>query len=495
MEVKIGGFIKHSTIYAIGSILSKVGIFLMIPVYTRYLTPADYGTLELLYVTAAVLRMFLSMDIAHATLRFFFEYEDVLDRKRVISTALISSGLLGLACVGVFFQFTESLSLFFFNTEAYSDLFRLVSIMFLLELSMEISTAYIRAAEQSLFYISVSLGQLLIRIGLNSYALSVLNYGMRGILIGDLIATFLAWIALTGMTLKFAGFNFHLPKLKELLLYSYPLALGSIGGLVINNADRYFLKTFSTLETVGLYALAYRMGAALQALYTEPFMKSYGPFRFSIMKQENAGKIYSRMLTYFLCGFLFLGLGMVVLGKEIIQLMTAPSFWKAASVLPWVVLASSGAGCYYVLQIGIYLQKQTKAVPFILLATALVNLVANGILVPSLGIYGAGIASVVTNITLCLLGYFISQKFYPIQYEFRRILKLFVLTCAMYGTSLFITPPTLIMAVVLKTIFVLLFPFILYGIHFFHQDEIEAMWDGWKRFRFFMAGKLQLGKV
>lgn len=483
MILELKGFLKHSSIYGIGNILSKIGIFLMIPVYTRYLSPSDYGSLELFYVTASVLRTFLSMGIAHATLRFFFEYKDTKDQQKVISTAIVGSGLFGIFCVFIFFNFTDFFSNLFFKSTDYSNMFKLVSVMFLLELSMEVSTAFIRAKEYSIFYTTVSLFQLLIRIALNLYMLIVLKYGVMGILIGDLIATFVAWSAFTWLTLKFSGISLQFSKLKELLGYSYPLALGSFSGLIINNSDRYFLNAYIGLGAIGIYALAYRFGSALQSLFTEPFTKSYGPFRFSIMHREDAGKLYSRMLTYFLFGFVFLGLGISVLAKEILQIMAAESFWPAYSVIPIIVLASAGAGSYYVLQIGIYVHKKTKFVPLILLMVAGVNISGNILLIPSFGAYGAAASYFLTNLALCVITYIISQRYLPIFYEFGRITKIFSAALILYGGSLLIDANSLSATIALKTILALTFPLVLYIIGFYHEDEQELISRNIKKIR------------
>lgn len=87
----VGRFFRHSTIYAIGSIVNRAGAFLLLPLYTSHLTTGEYGTLELYYVIAAVVSGLLSVGIAHATLRFYFDYADQQDRDSLVTTNLIAS--------------------------------------------------------------------------------------------------------------------------------------------------------------------------------------------------------------------------------------------------------------------------------------------------------------------------------------------------------------------------------------------------------------------
>ncbi len=471
--------IKHSGIYGIGNILGKLGVFLMIPVYTRYLTPADYGTLELFYTTTTILKTFLAVGIAHATLRFFFEYEAASERKKVISTALIATFFFGLIGTVFLFAFAGGLSSALFGTAQYGGLFRLVAFTFLLELSMEVSLAYLRASEKSVFFISVSIFQLIARIGVSVALLVFLGQGIKGILIGDLCGVALAWLILTVFTVRFSGVSIDIKKLKEILHYSFPLALGSLSFLVIGTSDRYIMNSFIGVGAIGLYALAYRFGSVIQSLYTEPFTKSYGPYRFSIMKRTDAGVFYSRVLTYFLFGYLFLGLGVSVLSEEVIALMAARPFWDSYRIVPIMVLASAGGGCYYILQIGIYIEKKTRYVPQILFCSAAVNVLLNFILIPPLGATGAALTLVATNASTCALTYIVSQRLMPIDYEFGRIIKLAAAAGVIYAASLLVDTGITWLDMLLKILLVMAYPLLLKFLRFYHDDEaliIRAKW-------------------
>ena len=83
MSRSIGRFFQHSAIYALGNALNRVGAFLLLPLYTRYLSVGQYGSLELYYSISAVVSSLLSVGIAHATLRFYYEYDGESDRRAV----------------------------------------------------------------------------------------------------------------------------------------------------------------------------------------------------------------------------------------------------------------------------------------------------------------------------------------------------------------------------------------------------------------------------
>ena len=90
---------KHGAVYGIANLLDRIISFIMIPVYTRFLTPSDYGILELLYITSSVLSIFIGVGIESAVGRFYFDYKEQKDRNMVISTAYIGFGFLSLLVI------------------------------------------------------------------------------------------------------------------------------------------------------------------------------------------------------------------------------------------------------------------------------------------------------------------------------------------------------------------------------------------------------------
>ena len=141
----MGRLVKHSSIYAIGSVLNRVGVFILLPVYTNYLSLAQYGELEMFYAIAAVSGGLLSVGLAHATLRFYFEYEDPRDRREVVSTNLVVAT--GIAAIGALAlaPFREAISSLVFGAPGHELGIAIVLATMVLEMSTQIGLAYLRA--------------------------------------------------------------------------------------------------------------------------------------------------------------------------------------------------------------------------------------------------------------------------------------------------------------------------------------------------------------
>jgi O-antigen/teichoic acid export membrane protein len=359
-------FTHHSAIYGIGNAITKVASIILIPIYIRVLTPGEYGTLEMFYVVASVMGTLLGMNIAHGTLRFYFEYEDTADKKRVISTSLIATALFSLLVMFFLSYYTDMLSSLVFKSKDYSSLFKYIFLTVFFQLLNEIGFAYLRVSEKAVFYIIVAIIQLVCQILFNSYLVVVLNMGIRGILIGNLLSIFVTWCILISATLKYCGIEFSLDKFKALFRYIYPVMLSSLMVTVVNNSDRVMLNSYTTLEIVGIYALGTKFGLIVRDLIFFPFSINFGQSRFAIMKQSNARKIYALVMTYFVCVIVYFSLGVSLFSKEILVVMSSSEYREAYTIVPFILIAIILNGMNYIFQTGILIEKKTKYI-FILM--------------------------------------------------------------------------------------------------------------------------------
>jgi O-antigen/teichoic acid export membrane protein len=184
----IGRFFRHSGVYALGNALNRLGAFLLLPLYTNYLSVAEYGELELFYVIGAVVSGILSIGIAHATLRFYFEYTKQEERDAVVTTNLIASLVITGAGVLPLVFYAKDIAQYFFHDVGLALGIWLILATLVLELSSQVSLAYLRAREHSVFFITVSFGKLVVQIAVNAVLLIWFETGLLGVLTGNLAA-------------------------------------------------------------------------------------------------------------------------------------------------------------------------------------------------------------------------------------------------------------------------------------------------------------------
>ncbi len=441
---------RHGSVYLLGNILNRIGAFLLLPLYTTYLSVSEYGVLEMLYSTVAIISVVFAAGMSHTTLRFYFEFEDQRDRNAVITTNLAM--IFAFSVLGALAVHTArfGLSEFLFDTTSYASAVDLCLIIMVLELSTEVGFAYLRAKEQSQFYVMLSLSRLLLQVSLSIYFVSGLRMGVQGVLLANLASVALGWLVVTGYTLFRCGVSIHLAKIPVMLRYSVPVAMTAIVGTVTFNSDRFLVKEMMSLEAVGLYGLALKFALLLTFLVAEPFYRAYGPFRFSIIHQDNARAIQALVVHYLLVGAIFVGLGISLFTPEVLQLVSSAAYVSAYHYTPILLLGVIVSAMSYCFETGILYKKKTKYIFYISSVDFVVKIGLNLALIPFLGLYGAAITYLVTNLCHATLINRVSQRLYPVTYYYLDMAKIVSIGVVIYLLSLGMGQQHLYMSILVK---------------------------------------------
>ncbi len=206
---------KHSTIFGVGNFLNKTIAFLLLPIYTRYLTPNEYGIKALVGLTADVIGILLAIAISSAVYRFYFEYDDIYTRNQVISSAIIAIGFIGILALIPLALATKTMALYILDS---SDLyyFFLVAFASMWFQSLNgIGYSYLRANQKSLKFVTLSFVKLIFGILLNIYFVCILKIGVLGVLIATLITSIMLFSVFVVPLLFKIGLNFSREILKK----------------------------------------------------------------------------------------------------------------------------------------------------------------------------------------------------------------------------------------------------------------------------------------
>lgn len=464
---------RHSIIYGLGATASQVVGFFLIPLYTRYLTPSNYGVLEILAVTTAVLIIIVPFGVTSGLAMSYYEHEDEERKKTALSTAYFFLTGTSLCISLILIAIAGNLSSLLFGSIEYTPYFQVIFATLFLETGVQLSLLTFRIQEKSTNYVAVSLVRLFIGIGLNIFFIVVLHKGVLGILEANLISVALIYCFLIPRLIRQVGFRFSSTKLKGMISFGIPYVPSNLASWIMTLADRYFLQFLSTSTALGLYSMGYKFGAVVGVLVLTPFTMAWGPFFWSIAKEKNNKEIYSSVLTYFVLIGMFITLGLSVLSKEVLIIMATPPFYSAYKVIPLIALSYTLQGCFSILSVGIALKKKTKYLPLVMGTGAMVNLGLNYLLIPSYGMMGAAVATVISYLVLPIGSYFVSRRFYPIKYEWGRVGKIFIAAALVYVGNLFISTDSAIITGLFKLASLLGFPILLFAFKFFKSEEIQ----------------------
>jgi len=454
--------LKHSSIYIFGMILSKAVSFILLPLYTRYLTPEDYGVLGLIYMTSDVLTMLLAMGLTASVLRFYSAEEIQENKNKVISTALIAGSILFVGIFGILSFYAGLTSQIVFGSTDYTPHCRLMYFTMVLFATIEVPLAYLRASARSFEFVIINTVRLVLQLGLNIWFIVFLGQGVLGVLYSTLITFVVISAYLVFMTIKSCGFHFSFEMFKKMIVYGFPLIFAEVGAFIITFSNRYILNAYSTLTEVGLFNLGYKFGMVVTMMFLIPFHQHWAAEMFEIDKRSDKERAFARVFTMVMGISLILLFGVSVYVREVIKVMSNPEYLDAYKVVPIICLAYFFSGMMDYVQLGVLIKKRTKYVAYSTAVAAGICLLLNFALIPYFGMYGAAGATVAAFLARFILTYIWSQKLYPLKYEWSRIIVLFFYTAVILLASLYFSFDNAVYGFAKDTLFLAVYLVVVY---------------------------------
>jgi O-antigen/teichoic acid export membrane protein len=242
----------------------------------------------------------------------------------------------------------------------------------------------------------------------------------------------------------------------------------------MTSADRYFLNHYSTTSEVGLYSLGYKIGLVM-SLIVQAVQLAWPAQMFEIMKEPDAERKFSRILTIYVVGVGFVSLGFSVLSREMLVIMTTPDFYSASTVIPLILISYLFYGVRFMTNMGLVREEKLQYASMIIIGTAIINLGLNFWLIPRYGMLGAAWSTLISYGILLIIHMTVNLKFWHISYEYWRIAKVGVVWALIYIASLLITPSNIIWSIFAKLFLLLCYPVLLYLFKFFKQEELSSI--------------------
>lgn len=290
---------SRTFVYAVAVFLGRAAGILLFPVYTRFLSPADFGVLELLELTLYAYGVLLGMKIGDGLIYRWSRAQGEEERSAVVSTAYWGSVALGAVSTVAGWGLSGWLSLIVFGVPDYQGAFVLMFSAFAAGLPMEVGLALARATDRSLHYLALSALRLGVTASLNVFFLAVLHWKYEALLWGNLIGSATVSLASLGY-IGFRGLRwtaFSAGELRRLVSYGAPLGLSGLGMRIVHYGDRFFLRHYASLADVGIYSLGYKIGMLVTYLQM-PFDIYWRAQMFQVVAQANGERIYARVCTY-----------------------------------------------------------------------------------------------------------------------------------------------------------------------------------------------------
>jgi O-antigen/teichoic acid export membrane protein len=284
---------KNSAYYMLASLLPTAVGFLMLPIYTRYLAPDDYGVVALVLSLQSFLPLIMTLQVHNSISRFYFDYHEEKEKLKVfISTILVVVIFLStIVLAGLLFYINEILSFVFPKTVGYNEIFILGVIASFFGVFNSTFSNLIRVQQKAKLFMTVSLVLFVLSLGVNITQVIILERGAYGVVEAALISVVLSSIVYLYLVREFFIFKFDFSKIIDPLKFSIPLIPHSLSGLIFMYSDRIILEKYVTLSAIGLYMFSDKIAMVFKMLVKSLIMPF---FHILIRHQENLKETCNR---------------------------------------------------------------------------------------------------------------------------------------------------------------------------------------------------------
>jgi O-antigen/teichoic acid export membrane protein len=460
--------VRHSAIYGIGGIVSRVLAVIMLPLVTNYLTTADYGAVELITAATAVLAIVLQMGIGAAFFRFYFDSPDPERRLVVVRTSFWFTMAMATAGLVLGFVFADELGQWLGVSNG-ASLVRAGAVGLWAQTNYQQLTALFRVEERSVAYAIASVANVFITITAMILLLTVAHEGALGLIVGNFIGTLVVYLVLLAYRREQLGLQFDRHLLRQMQKFGMPLVPSALALWAINFLDRVFVKHYNGTAEVGVYSAAIKVASVITFLILA-FRTAWPAFAYSIEDDREARRTYSYVLTYLLAFSSWISLALGALAPWLVMLLTSPAYQRAEEAVGILAFAFTAFAGYTVLAIGSGRARRTQLNWVVTGTGAAVNIGLNFILIPRYGMVGAAIATLIAYIVLFAGMTLYAQSVYPVPYQWWRIATAVgaavALTIAARAPDLPFAPSLLLVAV---------YPLVLLALRFYHPAELQRL--------------------
>ena len=410
---------RHSAIYGLGGTVSRILAVLLLPLYTAYLEPRDFGAVGVLIALSAVLVTILRGGISSAFFRFYFDSNDPARRLLVLRTSFwftMASATAGLAAGAL-------LAAPIADLVGVDDpwLVRAAFVGVWAQMNYEQLTSLFRVEERSMAFVGATLVNVVVTIAATVLLVVGFEQGALGVIVGNWIGTLVVYLGLLGYRREQLGLQFDRPLLREMQRFGWPLVPAALALIAVNFSDRFFLSHISGLDEVGVYELGVRVSSAMVLLLTA-FRTAWPAFAYSIEDDEEAKRTYAFVLTYLVYAACWLALALAVLSPWIVRLLASDSsFYPGSRVVGLLAFGTASYAAYIVMAIGVGRARRTQFNWVITGIAAAVNVILNVALIPSYGMMGAAVATASAYVVLFAGMTYWAQRVFPVPYQWRRV--------------------------------------------------------------------------
>ena len=448
--------LSSSIIYTIGRVLPKVVSFILLPVYTFYISTEDYGIINSMQVLSAIIVLFFTCALDRGVLRMYYDFDSSLSKKVYLGTISISIFIISTVFLLFFFLFSDKLNLIYTSIDFY-PFYSYTLISCYLEVFSLIPLIYLQIHNKPLIYISLNLFKFIIGVSLTLYFIIFLNAGAVGMIKALFFSNLIVLPIYLYYAFKSFSFKLDFKMLLDTFKFTLPILPTLLAAWVLNISDRIFVEKYFNMTDVGIYSLGSKISGSVLILFGA-FSVAYSPYFFEKAKKQLNNKdlfLFNKQICVF---FLFLTFSLFILSKEIIKIFFNADYYESVNVIQILSLHTILSVFLGILNLMYYQSKATLPLLYIFILGSVVNIFLNFILIPELSFIGASYSTVLSFLVMFLIQLKFAKNYYYIPFDWKNIFRVTVGFLVIYYLFELLRIDNLYISIISKC-FILIFTF------------------------------------
>lgn len=477
MSLKIFG--KSAFVYSIGTIAARISMFILLPVYTHYLSLDEYGLLSILLLSIQLIGTIIDFGLLKSLMRFVPEYAAVDKEGELLGSALVLNIVSGIVIILISLI---SLPFLFVNFLRVESPFQILFLTCIAALTQSIGLnfiAYFRARNDAKWYTILSILNSVLILALGFTFIVILGLGIEGALF-SYILSYLIIIPVTLIRLySKIKFEFNFSTFKTLAGYGYPLIFARSGDLVVSLIAAYMLSFFVSISEVGIYNLGAKIASVMSLVLILPFQLAIEPYVFNNLNDVSIKNNLSKIATYLLLVFFALSYFLIFISPVLISLIAPPEYARSYVIIIFLLPIFLFQGYSYFAQSLLHINKKSKITGTIVGSMTLMAIALNYFLIKSLGLYGIVLTANINYFFTALLLYIYGRREFPIKLQIKRLIVLTIVITSTITIMVLLKDLNFTLYLLLSPIIFVLSVFCLLKFGFFDNKEKEFLYSLW----------------
>ncbi len=402
--------IKNTIIYTIGNSLPMAVTLFLLPIYTNYLSPSEYGIVGAMDALKIIFSILFSLCIERGIVRLYFDYKTESERKKFLGVVFVMISIVSIVILILAFLFRNQIQLIYKNIPFYPYFSYTLGIAFLLTFE-HLPKLYFRLKEKAISFVSLSLLYMFLTTSLIVWFVVFNKEGALGYLKGQFISSLIMLVFYLIISFKISKLNFDFKIIKNLLYFTIPFIPPLFVSWFLSQSNRVFLDQMVSLEAVGVFSFSTKIAMAT-SIFTTALMISFEPNFYKFVNLEEEGKIkISSFFIFFMNTAIFSSFILAFVAKEFLFLFFNSTYNESYDIIAIVILANVLSTFGAITSLFFQQSKKMAANMYIAVSLAVLSFILNYLLIPHFYEYGAAFSLLFVSLSAFIVAYVYTKRY------------------------------------------------------------------------------------